>query len=149
MKVKMTLEIDLDSVESLKKVRALLDFHLGQLLSSEQNVEDGEQSLQNNDHLRMLKEFADGLSEKQRKVWDFFLSNPGNALGTNLKEAVPELQPQGALAGVFKATQRWVTMGGQREKSPFVQVDWSKAHGCGIYRGLTHEEIDFLSKKKP
>lgn len=143
--MKMTLEIDLSNMESLRQVRALLDFHLNQLQSSEDNVQESIEIIQGNAHLKMLKGFAEGLSEKQRKVWDFFMNHPGNALGSDLKVAVPELQPQGALAGVFKATQRWVTMGGQREFSPFVQVNWSKTQGCGIYRGLTQEEIEFLS----
>ncbi|GEC93344.1 hypothetical protein [Brevibacillus brevis] len=143
--MKMTLEIDLNDMESLRKARALLDFHLRQL-QPEESVQENENPLRDYAYLKMLKEFAEGLSEKQRKVWDYFLNHPGNALGTELKAAVPDLQPQGALAGVFKATQRWVTMGGQRELSPFVQVDWSKTHGCGIYRGLSQEEIDFLTR---
>ena len=144
--MKMTLEIDLNDLDSLKKARDLLDFHLGQLQSSQESTQKTETGVQESEHLKMLQEFAEGLSEKQMKVWDYFLKHPGNAIGSDLKIAVPELQPQGALAGVFKATQRWVSMGGQRGRSPFVQVEWSKAHGCGVYRGLSREEIEYLSK---
>lgn len=141
--MKMTLEIDLSDIDSLKKARALLDFHLSQL-QAEDHSPDHSEIDQDHSYLERLKDFAEGLSEKQRKVWEFFISHPGHALGSDLKAAIPELQPQGALAGVFKATQRWVTMGGIREESPFVQVSWSKGHGCGIYRGLTPEEIAYL-----
>jgi hypothetical protein len=147
--MKMTLEIDLDNKESIMQARALLDFHLNQINQQDNSdVKSANKSANvesDTSDLEKLKKFSKGLSEKQQKVWDYFLKNPGNALGSDLKAAVPDLQPQGALAGVFKATQRWVTMGGLRELSPFVQVTWSKAHGCGVYRGLTQEEIDFLT----
>ncbi|GMK38871.1 hypothetical protein PCCS19_19250 [Paenibacillus sp. CCS19] len=153
--MRMTLEIDLNDIDSLKQARDLLDFHLGQLQGqqgkakqpSESSASTSEQvQEQESEHLKMLKRFADGLSPKQEKVWDYFLAHPGHAIATDLKAAIPELQPQGAITGVFKATQRWVSMGGQRETSPFVAVDWSKAHGCGIYRGLSQEEIDYLTQ---
>ncbi|MCC0567212.1 hypothetical protein [Brevibacillus borstelensis] len=144
--MKMNLEIDLTNLESLRHARAILDFHISQLQSSGDNAQNIMETTQEDAHLKMLEEFAKGLSEKQRKTWDFFLNHPGNALATELKLAIPDLKPQGALAGVFKATQRWVTLGGQKEMCPFVQVDWSKTHGCGIYRGLTKEEIAFLKR---
>ncbi|QKS48286.1 hypothetical protein HUB94_28860 (plasmid) [Paenibacillus cellulosilyticus] len=151
----MTLEIDLNDIDSLKKARDLLDFHLGQLqgeqgktVQSSATPSSTSVQVQEQDgaHLQMLKGFVEGLSPKQKKVWDYFIAHPGHAIGTDLKMAVPELQPQGAMPGVFKATQRWVSLGGQRETSPFVQIEWSKAHGCGIYRGLSQEEIDYLTR---
>jgi len=144
--MKMTLEIDLGNIESIRQARGLLDFHLRQVQTLNESVENNSEDFVDNDHLNRLKEFADGLSEKQKKAWDFFLKHPGNSLGKELKEAIPELRPQGALPGVFKATQRWVTMGGDKEMCPFVAVDWSKNHVCGIYRGLTQEEIEFLTR---
>ncbi|GEQ23282.1 hypothetical protein CBU02nite_37880 [Clostridium butyricum] len=99
-----------------------------------------------NNNLNRLKKFMNNLTDKQLKVFKYFMNNPGPVDSNKLKEDLPFLKPHGAMPGVFSATKRWISLGGKREDSPFVQIDWDKSSKYGIYRGLTTDEIEYLKR---
>lgn len=147
---KVTIEFDMTEGDvSVRKLRNLLD----SFLDSEESVteeinEDFESEVvtkeQNgqvdSEHIQRLVRFQTGLTTKQRIVWDYFIENPGVVYSDDLRNELPILEKQGALSGVFRATRRWVALGGEKETSPFVQVAWAHERG-GQYRGLTEAEV--------
>lgn len=123
-----------DFIKTIKAVR--INLHS---VETSDNINDTD-----NEHLKRLKKLRDNLTTKQSEVFKFFMDHPGPIYGDVLKKALPMLQPQGALPGVFKATRHWMRLGGDEKNSPFVQIEWSRERGCGVYRGLTSDEIEYL-----
>lgn len=150
--VKVTIEFEVaDGHQGVKELRDMLDAYMehagddpeepvGEIRAVESTAGDVDM-----DHLIRLRRLEDGLSDKQRQIWTFMLENPGPVTASVLKERFEWLRPQGALAGVFRATRRWMALGGLRETSPFVQVRWLGAEG-GEYRGLTAAEVTALAQ---
>ncbi|WP_342476482.1 hypothetical protein NYE24_19655 [Paenibacillus sp. FSL H7-0350] len=156
--LKITVEFEMNEGEaSIEKFRGFLDAYLNQEITE---VEDDEQDgdfvgelvknekdgIVESEHLDRLRRFRDGLSQKQQQVWNYFMNHPGLVYSDDLRQALPILEKHGALSGVFRATRRWVGLGGEKETSPFAQVSWSHERGCGLYRGLTDAEVQSLSK---
>lgn len=153
--VKVTVEFEMTEGDvSVEKLRDLLDSYLNQENDDvdEEKAEDSvgevvkheQNGVVDFEHLKRLKKFRDGLSPKQQQVWEYFMKHPGAVYSDDLRKALPILQKHGALSGVFRATRRWIALGGEKETSPFVQVSWSHERGCGQYRGLTEAEVKAL-----
>jgi len=98
----------------------------------------------NNEDLKRLKRLRDTSTTKQHEVLNYFMNNPGEVYGDTLKQALPFLDIQGALPGVFSASRRFIKLGGKKEDSPFAQIRYERERGCGVYRGLTNAEIEYL-----
>lgn len=147
---KCIIEIENISVEDLQKlddflktIKAIkINLHSDEINDNINNSINTDNT--DNEHLKRLKKLKDNLTTKQSEVFKFFMNHPGPVYGDVLKKALPMLQPQGALPGVFKATRHWIRLGGDQKNSPFVQIEWSRDRGCGIYRGLTSDEIEYL-----
>lgn len=148
---KVTLELENITIEDLQKIKAYIELirvsHNNEDNDNNSNDDDNYIKSNNTDNdFRILKKLMDNLTEKQLIVFQYFMSNPGPVYGDDLKQSIPLLRPQGALPGIFKATRHFMRLGGKKENSPFFSMGWDRSRGCGIYRGLSPSEIEYLSK---
>lgn len=148
---KITVEFDLSGDDSnVQQLRDFLDAYIVHTSGMDEEPVGEVQTVETEDgqvdpeHLRMLRLLEAGLSSKQKEVWEYFKAHPGPVSAAELKKEFDFLRPQGALPGVFRATMRWMGLGGERETSPFVQVRWLGGDG-GEYRGLTAAEVKALN----
>ncbi|KEO84098.1 hypothetical protein [Tumebacillus flagellatus] len=140
--MKTTFEIDMNDVTEVKNLRNLLSLQLKQLGYEEETEDDGEELQRPN--IEYLREFVKWASDNQKEVLRYMKAHPGNVSSYELKQALPFLAPQGALSGVFRSG-RWIKLTrGSKTGFPFVQVEWDRENGWGIYRGLTAEEAAVL-----
>jgi hypothetical protein len=99
------------------------------------------------DNMRILRKFVSQASPNQKDVLEWMKNHPGPVSAHILKQELPFLAPHGALSGVFRPG-RWVKLsGGTKDGFPFFQIEWNHEKGCGIYRGLTQEEADYIQSR--
>lgn len=148
-----TFQLDLNNVNEVTELKELLERRLSQLLSQQHESDNSDDLLEpfrtnandsTPDNILILLQFVRYASENQLAVLKWMKANPGSISAHILKRELPFLAPQGALPGVFRPG-RWVKIsGGTKSGFPFLQIDWNREEGCGIYRGLTQEEANAL-----
>lgn len=148
---KCVIELANISVDELKKLEEYLNtIKAGHAeiqnttINKNDNIDNTNKEEDSN--LKRLRKFKDNLTSKQSQVFDFFMENEGSVYADDLKNSLPFLQAQGALPGVFKATRHFIRLGGSKDQCPFNQIEFDRNRGCGLYRGLTHDEIEYLKK---
>lgn len=143
---KCSIELENTSVEDLKEIEQFIENLKSKNISLYNDlIYNSDDNSIKTEHFIRLNKFKDVITTKQKQVFDYFMTNPGPLYGDDLRKNLSILQPQGALPGIFKATHRWVSMGGAKCDCPFFSIEWNSVRHCNKYRGLTPEEISHLN----
>jgi hypothetical protein len=146
-----TFQVDLDNTSEVAELKELLERRLLQLQNQASSNMDNTGTIETNstdsnekDKFWILRQFVAHASDYQIEVLKWMKEHPGPVSAHILKQDLPFLAPQGALSGVFRPG-RWKHLsGGTKEGFPFLQIDWNREKGCGVYRGLTPEEAQAI-----
>lgn len=144
--MKTVFEINLMDEVEVRKLRDLLNFHLEQLTShnEEENLNlNGSPDDATASNITTLKQFISEASDNQLTVLRWMKKHPGPVSADKLKTELPFLDGHGKIPGVFRPG-RWIRIAGSKAGFPFLQIHWDRQKGCGTYRGLTQDEANLL-----